>query len=156
MQPDAPLLEIDDLRIHFGLRGSFLQRMTGRESGSVKAVDGVSITVKRGEVLGVVGESGSGKTTLGRAVLRSVPITSGSVRFDGVDLTDMSEAQIRPMRRRMQMVFQDPNASLNPAMNLLTAVGHPLRIHGIAKEADDRRQLDRPRDHLRPRPPRRG
>jgi peptide/nickel transport system ATP-binding protein len=105
--------------------------------GSVKAVDGVTLTVRRGEVLGIVGESGSGKTTLGRAVLRSVPITSGSVRFDGIDLTNFSEAKLRPMRRRMQMVFQDPNASLNPAMNMLNAVGHPLKIHGMSRSPED-------------------
>jgi oligopeptide/dipeptide ABC transporter ATP-binding protein len=139
MQPEQPLLEISDLCVYFGLRGSFLQRMAGREVGSVKAVDGVSLSVRRGEVLGIVGESGSGKTTLGRAVLRSVPITSGSVRFDGIDLTDLSESRLRPMRRRMQMVFQDPNASLNPAMNMLNAVGHPLRIHGMTSGDEDLR-----------------
>jgi peptide/nickel transport system ATP-binding protein len=137
MPADQPLLEISDLRVYFGLRGSFLQRMAGREVGSVKAVDGVTLTVRRGEVLGIVGESGSGKTTLGRAVLRSVPITSGSVRFDGIDLTNFSEAKLRPMRRRMQMVFQDPNASLNPAMNMLNAVGHPLKIHGMSRSPED-------------------
>jgi oligopeptide/dipeptide ABC transporter ATP-binding protein len=137
MPADQPLLEISDLRVYFGLRGSFLQRMAGREVGSVKAVDGVTLTVRRGEVLGIVGESGSGKTTLGRAVLRSVPITSGSVRFDGIDLTNFSEAKLRPMRRRMQMVFQDPNASLNPAMNMLSAVGHPLKIHGMSTGPED-------------------
>lgn len=135
----APLLSIDDLRVHFGLRGSFVQRMAGREVGSVKAVDGVSLDIARGEVVGIVGESGSGKTTLGRAALRSVPITSGSVTFDGVDLTNLSESQLRPMRRRMQMIFQDPNASLNPAMSIANAVGHPLQIHKLASSADERR-----------------
>jgi oligopeptide/dipeptide ABC transporter ATP-binding protein len=138
--PEQPLLEISDLCVYFGLRGSFLQRMAGREIGSVKAVDGVTLTVRRGEVLGIVGESGSGKTTLGRAVLRSVPITSGSVRFDGIDLTNLSEARLRPMRRRMQMVFQDPNASLNPAMNMLNAVGHPLRIHDMSTGPENFRE----------------
>jgi peptide/nickel transport system ATP-binding protein len=134
-----PLLELDDVRVHFGLRGSFLQRMAGRDVGSVKAVDGVTLSVRRGEVLGIVGESGSGKTTLGRAALRTVPLTSGAVRFDGVDLTDLRESQLRPYRRRMQMVFQDPNASLNPAMTIAQAVGHPLQIHHLAKDGVERR-----------------
>jgi peptide/nickel transport system ATP-binding protein len=141
MSSEQNLLEVTDLKVHFGLRGSFLQRMAGREVGSVKAVDGVNLSVRRGEVTGIVGESGSGKTTLGRAVLRSVPITSGTVEFDGIDLTDLSESRLRPLRRRMQMVFQDPNASLNPAMSIVRAVGHPLQIHGISKDAEERRAL---------------
>jgi peptide/nickel transport system ATP-binding protein len=130
----APLLEVEDLNVHFALRGGVFQRFAGRDVGSVKAVDGVSFSLRRGEVLGVVGESGSGKTTLGRAILRSVPATSGRIRFDGVDVTDMRESEFRPLRRRMQMVFQDPNASLNPAMDMLTAIGHPLRIHGVSDD----------------------
>jgi peptide/nickel transport system ATP-binding protein len=136
--PDGqPLLSVEDLRVHFALRGGLLQRFTGRDVGSVKAVDGVTFALRRGEVLGVVGESGSGKTTLGRAILRAVPVTSGRVVVGGTDITSLPESEIRPMRRRMQMVFQDPNASLNPAMDLLTAIGHPLRIHGVTD--DDRR-----------------
>ncbi|HEU5033197.1 MAG TPA: ABC transporter ATP-binding protein [Mycobacteriales bacterium] len=134
------LLRVDDLHVHFALRGGLLQRFTGRSSGAVKAVDGVSFALRRGEVLGVVGESGSGKTTLGRAILRTIPITGGRVRFEGVDITDLRESQLRPLRQRMQMVFQDPNASLNPAMDLLTAVGHPLRIHGITDDEDQIRR----------------
>jgi oligopeptide/dipeptide ABC transporter ATP-binding protein len=139
MADSDPLLELEDVRVHFGLRGSFLQRMVGREVGSVKAVDGVTLSLRRGEVLGVVGESGSGKTTLGRAALRTVPVTSGSVRFDGQDITDLSEPKLRPLRRRMQMVFQDPNASLNPAMTIAQAVGHPLQIHHLADDPAERR-----------------
>lgn len=136
-----PLLQIRDLKVHFGLRGSFLQRMAGREVGSVKAVDGITLDVARGEVLGLVGESGSGKTTLGRAVLRSAPITSGSVCFDGTELADLPEKRVRPLRRRMQMVFQDPNASLNPAMSLFRAIAHPLKIHGIETDVAKQRTL---------------
>jgi peptide/nickel transport system ATP-binding protein len=113
--------------------------MAGHETGSVKAVDGVSLSVRHGEVLGVVGESGSGKTTLGRAMLRGVPVTSGSVVFDGIDITNFSERRLRPLRRRMQMVFQDPNGSLNPAMSIGNAVGHPLQIHGVAATARQQR-----------------
>jgi peptide/nickel transport system ATP-binding protein len=133
---EEPLLSVEDLHVHFALRGGLMQRFLGGSVGSVKAVDGVSFTLRRGEVLGVVGESGSGKTTLGRAILRTVPVTSGRVRVAGKDITDLSESELRPMRRGMQMVFQDPNASLNPAMDLLTAIGHPLRIHGVD---DDRK-----------------
>jgi len=127
---DPPLLSVDNLQVHFALRGGVLQRFFGGSMGSVKAVDGVSFSLRRGEVLGVVGESGSGKTTLGRAILRTVPITGGRVSINGRDITELSEPQMRPLRRNMQMVFQDPNASLNPAMDLLSAIGHPLRIHG--------------------------
>ena len=128
-QPET-VLDVDDLKVHFPLGGGLLERFTGRSHGEVKAVDGVSFRLSRGKVLGVVGESGSGKTTLGRAILRSVPITSGRVRLGDIDITELRESEVRPLRRRMQMVFQDPNASLNPAMDILTAVGHPLRIHG--------------------------
>ena len=131
---ERPLLTVEDLRVHFALRGGILQRFTGRDIGSVKAVDGVSFSLRRGEVLGVVGESGSGKTTLGRAILRSVPITSGRVLIGDTDITQLRESEIRPMRQKLQMVFQDPNASLNPAMDLLTAIGHPLRIHGFSDD----------------------
>ena len=134
------LLTVDDLQVHFALRGGAFGRLFGGDTGSVKAVDGVSFELKRGEVLGVVGESGSGKTTLGRAILRMVPVTGGRVAFHGKDLTDLKESQLRPLRRQMQMVFQDPNASLNPAMDLLTAIGHPLRIHGVT---DDEGELRR-------------
>jgi peptide/nickel transport system ATP-binding protein len=134
------LLSVDDLQVHFALRGGAFGRLFGRDTGSVRAVDGVSFDLRRGEVLGVVGESGSGKTTLGRAILRMVPITGGRVVFDGHDLTDLKESQLRPMRRQMQMVFQDPNASLNPAMDLLTAIGHPLRIHGVTDDEDQIRR----------------
>ena len=136
-----PVLEVEDLQVHFALRGGVLQRFTGRSTGSVKAVDGVTFSLRRGEVLGVVGESGSGKTTLGRAILRTVPITAGRVRVDGHDVTELKESELRPLRRRMQMVFQDPNASLNPAMDLLTAIGHPLRIHGVTNDDDRVKEL---------------
>lgn len=131
-----PLLEVRDLKTHFPLRGTFLHRLLGRDTGSVKAVDGVSFELHRGEVLGLVGESGSGKTTLGRTLLRLVDPTGGSITFDGRDVTSLGEAPMRPYRRRMQIVFQDPHASLNPAMDILTAVGHPLKIHRIARDPE--------------------
>jgi oligopeptide/dipeptide ABC transporter ATP-binding protein len=136
-ESDPPLLQVRDLKTYFSLRGSFAQRLVGREAGSVKAVDGVSFDLRRGEVLGLVGESGSGKTTLGRTILRLVEPTSGTIDFKGQELVGLTEREFRPLRRRMQMVVQDPHASLNPAMDLLTAVGHPLIVQGVAKSVDD-------------------
>ena len=134
MKHEALLLEVRDLKTYYPLRGSFGDRLIGREAGEVRAVDGVSFDLRRGEILGLVGESGSGKTTLGRTILDLVHATSGSIRLDGRELVGLSEHEFRPLRERMQMVFQDPHASLNPAMDLLTAVGHPLVIHGVAKD----------------------
>jgi oligopeptide/dipeptide ABC transporter ATP-binding protein len=130
------LLQIRDLETHFPLRGSFRDRLLGREAGSVKAVDGVTFDVHKGEVLGVVGESGSGKTTLGRTILNLVDATGGSVTFEGRETTSLPDRDFRPLRRRMQIVFQDPHASLNPAMTIATSVGHPLVIHGITKDEE--------------------
>ena len=136
------LLEVEDLQVHFPLRGSFGARLVGKDVGAVQAVDGVSFSVARGEVLGIVGESGSGKTTLGRALLRLVDPTGGSIRLEGEDVLGLREREVRAMRRKVQMVFQDPHASLNPAMTIETAVGHPLRIHGITRDrADIRRRV---------------
>jgi oligopeptide/dipeptide ABC transporter ATP-binding protein len=140
-EADSFLLEVDDLRTHFSLRGSFMDRLLGREAGSVKAVDGVSFELRRGEVLGLVGESGSGKTTLGRTILRLVEPTSGAIRFGGRDITELPERDLRALRRRIQVVFQDPHASLNPAMNLLAAIGHPLIVHGVTRDAKEIRQI---------------
>jgi len=136
--PDDVLVSIRGLKTYYALRGSFRQRLVGREAGSVKAVDDVNLDIRRGEVLGLVGESGSGKTTLGRTLLGLVPATDGSVRFEGEEITGMSERELRAIRRRMQIVFQDPHASLNPAMTIEQSVGHPLEIHGVAKGVERR------------------
>jgi peptide/nickel transport system ATP-binding protein len=130
MGSDA-IVRARDLQTHFSVRGSFADRLLGREHGVVRAVDGVTVDILPGEVYGLVGESGSGKTTLGRTMIRLVEPTAGTLEFEGADITHADEDQLRPLRRRMQIVFQDPNASLNPAMRIVDAVAHPLRIHDI-------------------------
>jgi peptide/nickel transport system ATP-binding protein len=134
-----PLVSVRELKTYYSIRGTFGQRLIGREAGSVRAVDDVSFDLHHGEVLGLVGESGSGKTTLGRTLLGLVRATSGSVMFEGRDVTKLSEGELREHRRRMQIVFQDPHASLNPAMTIEQSVGHPLSIHGLAKTKEQAR-----------------
>src|SRR5581483_11430594 len=139
--PDEVLVSVRGLKTHYSIRGSFLDRLVGKTGAAVRAVDDVSLDLRKGEVLGLVGESGSGKTTLGRTLLGLVPATAGSVEFEGREITGLSEHDRRLMRRRMQIVFQDPHASLNPAMTIAQAVGHPLQIHGLVK--DERELLPR-------------
>ncbi len=116
------LLRVTELTKHFAVR---------KGKGSIRAVDGVSLTLKSGETLGVVGESGCGKSTLGRTILRLVEPTSGEVVFDGVDLLSLSPSALRAKRREMQMIFQDPFASLDPRLNVGAIIAEPLVIHGI-------------------------
>jgi oligopeptide/dipeptide ABC transporter ATP-binding protein len=127
-----PLLEVRDLVKHFPIR----RGLFNREVGAVRAVDGVSLTVNRGETLGVVGESGCGKTTTGRAILRLIEPSSGSITFDGVDVRALGAEELRKLRRRMQIVFQDPFSSLNPRMTVGAAVREGLTIHRLAEGAD--------------------
>jgi len=126
------LLEARDVRVHFPIRSGILLQ---RQVGAIKAVDGVSFTVPRGSTYGLVGESGCGKSTLGRALLRLVEPTGGSVRFDGTDLSDLAAEQMRRMRVRMQMVFQDPMSSLNPRQTVEAALTEPLKVHGLENGA---------------------
>ena len=135
------LVELDDVRVWFPIKSGLV---LDRHVGDVKAVDGVTLTIERGETLGLVGESGCGKSTLGRAILRLYEPTSGRIVFDGRDITTASHSEMREVRRRMQMVFQDPYASLNPRHSVGRIVGEPLRVHGVAsgKEVGTRvRQL---------------
>ncbi len=132
-------MEVRDLSVHFELRGGTLSRLFGRDTGTIKAVDGIDLALRPGEVVGLVGESGSGKSTLGRALLGLVPATSGSVHLRDQNLADLSRRQLRDIRRVVQMVFQDPNAALNPSMTVEEAVGDALRVHGM-KSATERRQ----------------
>ncbi|MGH7101551.1 MAG: oligopeptide/dipeptide ABC transporter ATP-binding protein [Acetobacteraceae bacterium] len=151
---EAVLVSVRQLKTHYAIRGSFLDRLSGREAGEVKAVDDVSFDLRRGEVLGLVGESGSGKSTLGRTLLGLVPATGGSVRFEGRELVGLREREFRPFRRRIQMIFQDPHAALNPAMTIEQSVGHPLQIHGLATGRDDiRRQVATSLAHVGLAPP---
>ncbi len=133
-----PLVEIRALKKHFPIRRGVMQQEIGR----VHAVDGVDLTVFEGETLGLVGESGCGKSTLARCIVRLLEPTEGTIVFDGDDITHMSRRALRPLRRGMQMVFQDPYASLNPRKRVRTIVGDPLRIHGVADARERRRAVE--------------
>lgn len=127
------LLEVTDLVKHFPVKSGVV---VDREVGQVKAVDGVSLTIAEGETLGLVGESGCGKSTLSRTILQLTTPTSGSVRFQGEELVGLSRRALRPLRRQMQMIFQDPYASLNPRKRVGQIIGEPMEMHGIAKGRD--------------------
>ena len=127
------ILRVEDLKVHFPLRkGAIIQRQVG----TIQAVDGVSFALQRGDTLGLVGESGCGKSTTGLAVLRMLEATAGRIVFEGRDITRTSKSEMRPIRRRMQMVYQDPYGSLNPRMKVRDIIGEPLEVHGLATDAD--------------------
>jgi oligopeptide transport system ATP-binding protein len=136
------LLEVRNLVKHFSVGGG----MFGGRAGTVRAVDGVTFALRRGETLGLVGESGCGKTTTGRCILQLERPTSGQVIFEGRDLGPLSDSELRPMRRRMQVIFQDPYASLNPRMTVGQILAEPLAVHGVVP--DRRKRRDRVRDLL--------
>ena len=136
--PREPLVQVEDLQMYFPIRSGIV---LDRTVGHVRAVDGVTFDILRGETLGLVGESGCGKSTVGRALLRLYEPTGGRILFDGQDITTLDEGALRPIRRRMQMVFQDPFASLNPRQSVGRIVGEPLRVHGVANRREAGRRV---------------
>ena len=132
------IVEIKDLRMHFPLQGGMIFR---RSAGAVKAVDGLSFAIEKGETLGLVGESGCGKSTTGRAILQLYRPTAGQVYFEGADLCKLKGESLRKMRRKMQMIFQDPYASLNPRMTVGSIISEPMEIHGLAGGKERREKV---------------
>jgi oligopeptide/dipeptide ABC transporter ATP-binding protein len=135
----APLLRVEALEKRFLLHSGVAERMRGRARPSLVALDGVSLTLSPGEVLGVVGESGSGKSTLAKCLVRLLEPDAGRIVFDGVDVARASAAELRSVRRRMQLVYQDPYSSLNPQLSVGRAIGEPARVHGLVRERDEQR-----------------
>jgi oligopeptide/dipeptide ABC transporter ATP-binding protein len=135
---NGALVSLEDLKVWFPIKSGVL---LDRHIGDIKAVDGVSLEIQRGETLGLVGESGCGKSTVGRAILRLYEPTEGKIVFDGQDITNLGESELRPLRRRMQMVFQDPYASLNPRHSVGRMVSEPMRVHGMAGRREGARRV---------------
>ncbi|MBS1241833.1 MAG: oppF, partial [Gemmatimonadetes bacterium] len=133
----APLVEIRGLEIHYPGR----RRLLRPRAAPVRAVDGVTFDIREGETLGLVGESGCGKSTTGRAILRLIEPTGGAVRFDGRELTALPAEELRQARRQMQMIFQDPYASLNPRMSVGQVIREPLDLHRLGDRAERRRRV---------------
>jgi oligopeptide/dipeptide ABC transporter ATP-binding protein len=135
---DGVLIQVDNLVKHFPIRSSGL---LGRTVGQVQAVDGVSLVIRRGETLGLVGETGCGKSTLARCIAGLIPVTAGSVRFEGDDITNLSRRAMQPYRRQIQMIFQDPYGSLNPRRRVGAIIGDPFAVHKTASGADRKRKV---------------
>jgi peptide/nickel transport system ATP-binding protein len=135
------LVEVRNIKKWFPVQKSFIETLLARRVDYVRAVDGIDFEIRKGEVFGLAGESGSGKTMTGRLILRLVEPTEGRILFDGVDISSLSGEEMRKLRQRMQAIFQDPTASLNPRMKVGDAIGHGLEIHGIAKGLEKRRRV---------------
>ncbi len=133
MSMNGNLVELTDLKMYFPIKSGIV---LDRHVGDIKAVDGVSLEIKRGETLGLVGESGCGKSTVGRTILRLYEPTEGTILFAGQDITRLGESEMRPLRRRMQMIFQDPYSSLNPRHSVGRIIGEPMTTHGIASRRE--------------------
>ncbi len=131
-----PLLKVENLKKYFPVRRSIMESLRKVPPRYVKAVDGISFEISRGEVLALIGESGCGKTTAGRTVLRLIEPTDGRIIFDGTDITGLTQEELRPFRRRMQIIFQDPYSSLSPRMKIGDAIAHPLLVHGLADKEE--------------------
>ena len=140
---EVPLLEVRGLAMHFPITEGMV---LSRKIGDVKAVDGVDFTIARGETLGLVGESGCGKTTTGRCILRLERPTAGAILFDGKDVNRLERSELTALRRRMQVIFQDPYSSLNPRMKVGDIIAEPIKVHGV--EPDARKREARVRELL--------
>jgi len=135
------IVKVERLKKYFPVQKSVLEQVFARKMSYVKAVDDVTFSIKKGEIFTLAGESGCGKTTTGRSVVKLIKPTSGKIYFDGVDITNFKGEKLRLLRRKMQIIFQDPYASLNPRMKLGDAVGHPLEIHGLAKDEEKKKSV---------------
>ena len=139
---ESEIVRVEHLKKYFPVEKGFLERLLTRTRKFVKAVDDVSFSLLKGEVFTLAGESGCGKSTTGRLIVRLMPPTSGKIYFNQTDITRLQREQLRIIRRKLQIIFQDPYASLNPRMRIGRAVGHPLEIHGLAKGAEEKQRVN--------------
>jgi len=137
----SEIVKVEHLKKYFPVQKSFLEQLFARELSYVKAVDDVAFSIRSGEIFTLAGESGCGKTTAGRVVVRLLEPTSGKIYFNGEDITKLRGEKLRLLRRKMQMIFQDPYASLNPRMKVVDAVGHPLEVHSLAKGGEKKKSV---------------
>jgi len=137
----SEIVKVEHLTKYFPVQKSFLEQLFTRELSYVKAVDDVTFSIKSGEFFTLAGESGCGKTTTGRVIVKLLEPTSGKIYFNGADITKLKGEKLRLLRRKMQIIFQDPYASLNPRMKIIDAVGHPLEIHGLAKGEQKKKKV---------------